>query len=316
MRKEIDVTRFRAQLGFAAFAAVVLCSLPAAAQTDPRTYFEVSFSGIICHARWENSTNTTPPSCYKPDLQRRAIIIKGNHLTMRHHATLFFPLSIPPNDKKDLEKWAGHKVKCDVNTCGVRIDGLDMRIRGDGRQPPLGALDVTPVYCNSVPHLKTDTDIDGGDLDPLYMSNDLPSGNAAGYFEIEGGGSLDACLYRQGGIFVASDGKVLSHTCRRFADEVRWTGTTTGTATLEVRSRTTPNKDWQPVNINNSDKLFLRIETVTSAHGTPRHFALHEKVLVSKRLPKILPCDPADGTDVPCTSAFVDVPGCSDTNWP
>jgi hypothetical protein len=300
--------------------AVVMMPLPSTlaqppnCSIDPRCSFVVSFSGIVCHARWKNTSSTNSPNCKgEPGLRRRAIIVEGGFITMRHHPTLFLPTSLK-GSKAVLESLSGHSVTCDVNNCAVEIDGLDMRIRTDGN-PPLDKLIVDDTFCDLVPHLKDDKDFKGGDLDPAYLSNDLPSRDAAGYFEIEGGDSLEACLFRQGGIFVAPDGTVLSHTCRRFADEVWWRGTTEGVATLEVRSRHTPGKDWTPVPINNSGQLWLRVETVSSAHRTPEHFALHQKLLTGVTLPTILPCDPTD-TGGRCVDAEIDVPGCGDTNWP
>jgi hypothetical protein len=274
--------------------------------------FEVSFQGIICFARWQEPYKAeNRPTCKDPSLRRRAIVVEGNTMRMRHDPRLFVA---PTVTKSDLFRASGQPVYCNDDVCWVDLAGVALRIRDENKDAPVyPPFCVDQTFCDFVPQLR-DGDFPGGELREELRTADLPSNGAAAFFEIDGGGVLSACAFANKGVFVNADHKLLSKSCRPFAEEVRWVGATAGTAFLEMKSAGTAGQ-WEKIRMNNTGPLWLRIETVSAARRTPEHFALHNKLLTNTVLPTIDICDD-EMSDYLCTSARIEVPGCSDSGWP
>jgi hypothetical protein len=297
-------------------AAVMAQKCPPTSPTPPsKTQFEVSFQGIVCFARWRDPYKTADkPVCNDsdPHLKHRAIVVEGDTMRMRHNPRLFVSPSVT---KSELTHASGQPVYCNKDVCWVDLVGVDMRIRDTKVNPPIDpAFCVDQTFCDFVPQLRDNGDFHGGELRESMRGDDLPSDGAAAFFEIDGGGTLSACAFKEKGVFVDADHKLLSKQCRPFAEEVRWKGATADDAFLEMRSSATAGT-WQRIHMGNTGALWLRIETVSTSRRTPEHFALHNKLLISTILPTIDVCNETLTGDL-CTSAEIEVPGCSDTGWP
>jgi hypothetical protein len=298
------------RLALVGAALLLLTSGVLAQTTTPCDYtdehcFDVSFSGIVCHIR---GVRTGATDCSKPHDVTRAIILQGALVGgMRHQPILILPKNV---NQKELNKATGERVHCDVNNCWVLITNFDMRVRGSSDcQPP----NPTAYFDDLAPHLRDDGHIAGGDLKDSVTNGAFTFADVAGTFEMDQDGYLDACAFVNGGVFKDANGSTLG-SCREFADEVFWRGSTTSPAILEIRSRVT--SGWEQVHMNDKGALWVRIETVSSARRTSDHFILNAKLLKKGVLPTIDPCDVVSPTHLGCYTARIDVPGCSNSTFP
>lgn len=290
---------------------------------DPRKQFIVSFQGIVCVA--DCSARNEPGNTAARCDERRAIVVQGDTMHMRHNPRLFVPSTVK---KSELTAASGRPAFCDADVCWVELDDVDIRIRDVNKDKPLplpgsSSVCIDKTFCDFVPHLRDDPAIRGTLRSGLLDRDALPVDPTAAFFEIESGGALTACAFRNKGTFVDANGQRVG-ACRPFAEEVWWQGVTAEAAVLEMRSQATANR-WQSVDLGNGDPgnprpLWMRIETVSTARRTPEHFALHKKLLFNTAFPSIdidaCDMDVMNNLDYLCTSAEIEVPGCSDTGYP
>lgn len=281
--------------------------------------FQVTFSGIICHAKLDTAGGDNTP--------RRSILVEGK-TGMEHEPLLLLdmPAASTAVDvlKNQLATWTGNTPKCPdpvvTTKCSVDITGVDVRIRGKAGADPnsvaLGPLgyDAKRSFECIVPRLKDHVvpGMSGNDIKPaLTMTNPgFPASPATAYFEIDGGGTLAACPMASGGFY--RDATM----CEQFARKVFWVGETDGMAVVQLRSAKTSN-DWKTITLNNAGRLDVRIknEPPISTSMTSAHFELYETILGGVNLPRITPCNKPT-VCVTCSSNQISIPGCSDSQWP
>ena len=310
--------------GITVAVIIAVCSLgpvssAAVATTAPpeTSRFSVDFSGIIVHVAHPAAAPTL----------RRAVIVEAN-LFKPHSPMLYVPVPADPKERADLiaalRSATGKIPRCGQDQCGVRIGGIAMRIRGNGKAPTT-PLDVDPSFTCLLPSLGYELK---GPIKPDLVRTgtatraELPSGAALGYFEIENG-KLEAYPFDSAGFYypadqqcptVPSDPKL----CRQFADIVTWSGYTEDPAILEISSNKTSWK-WTPIPIANRGRLMISVENLANDHvHTSEHFSLNEKMLSNTTLPQICPCAKAYEECKPAggITAINAVPGCSNSSWP
>lgn len=283
--------------------------------------FEVDFFGIICHAKLDPQGDDTTP--------RRAIVIRGNVFSMIHHPTLYVHGAV----ESSLRDATGQTVTCTnidpskppgtdpaSDDCSVRIDGFDMQIRDEHDNPAISPMNPSPSYLALPPHLSSVPGLKDGRLQGALLTTDMPPSTAAGYFEIDGGGDLTACEFKDGGYY---DGQPAS-TCHQFADGIYWTGSTKGRPALQIRSLRNGSR-WETVKMVTTGPLQIIVENLpTDPAVTTAHFALNNKLLFRGGLPTIsvcTVCPPPPQLPLPpdcyhCGGPVADVAGCSNTTWP
>jgi hypothetical protein len=204
----------------------------------------------------------------------------------------------------------------------VLIDDISMRISGKSGGDRKGPPERLPRFSCLVPQMKNDPNIDAGDLKPSVRAAGLPGSFVSGYFELDSGGSLDACPFQVPGRFVREGATPPKEgPSRHFAQYVRWSGSTDGDSMLEIRSRQTNGAFVEIPIPHEGTRLEIRVTNFPPGnpieHASPEHFALNSKVLVKPDLPKVdKATDPKDGCYCSGIQPEVAVPGCSDTGWP
>src|SRR5207244_2565497 len=169
--------------------------------------------------------------------------------------------------KIDLMTGTGnHQPDCDnadyPDLCIVRVEGVAIRIRGDGDTVALNTLSNGRSFA-IVPSLKSHVERSTSppDLMSGLLTQKQPADPVAAYFEIDGGGVLAACPFSNGGFFGNSGA-----TCDQFASDVFWDGDTTGAAVLQLAYKLDGNGDlvWYKIRIANKGPLRIDIANDTN----------------------------------------------------
>jgi len=280
--------------------------------------FIVIFDGIIAHLNFGGS--------------RRAVPVTGNLFSMRHEPRLYVTNVVITS----LRDAAGNIVHCEGKEgdsdrrCWVNMNGLHARIvDSDGNNPSPSPLTEDPSFTALIPHLASRPALNDEDpqLPPArphgallarLMTDVVPDGPAAAYFDVADAGTLIACPFtNHQGRYVSSQG---AHEWAQFADLVYWSGKTAKRAMLQIKSSATY-WNWTFVERTGTGPLIVDVwnhPPDPNAPETTTHFVLNEKLMPNAHLSVI------EKNDEPCRllicyicrTAQNDVPGCSDTGWP
>lgn len=291
-------------------SATVSRSAPSASQ------FNVVFKGIIMHARFSLDSKA-------PD-QERAIIIEGTP-AMFHRPTLYVPPSVDVTRLRDV---TGQPVFCTATECSVLIDDISMRVSGKSGASRQGPPERLERFNCLVPHMRDDPNINPTlNLDPKdrmelkrsVTAPGLPGSFVSGFFELDSGGTLDACPFQDPGHFFRKGAVKTEGPARHFAGLVQWSGSTDGDAILEIHSRQTNGEFVEIPIAHDGVPLEIRVENFPPGvhYASPKHFALNSRVLMNPNLPEVeYAPDPRDHCQDCGFQPKMSVPGCSDTGWP
>lgn len=288
---------------------------------DPTTSgFRINFVGLICHAKVDKAGGASSA--------RRALLVAGKS-GMEHEARIIFDEPTDSGDaqklKDDLYAATGNHAVCAKHLCGVAVGAAEMRIRGDGgvsTSTALNTLSPDHSFDCLVPNIKTLAMNQGGsdaatDIPSAYRTNP-PSGKLAALFEIDGGGTLSACPFGDGGL--VRDPKTGQDSCLQFAKTVSWTGSTSGVAVVQIRTpySIAQGSDFVTIRAGNGGTLRVGVsnEPPTQIAMTSAHFVLFNDLLSGGKVPSITACTVPTFCSNCGVSGSVVIPGCSDTQWP
>lgn len=289
--------------------------------------FKVNFAGLIVVANYDDAGTETSP--------RRAMLVEGKQ-DMEHEPLLIVG---KPSDatelanlEADLKDGTGHTADCSGSRypdhCIVDLTGVAVQVHDSngGKAPGQLGYDNTQSFARLVPSIKkkakpkqpngpdTDTDLMTG-----LRQQMLPASPVAAYFEIDGGGTLGACPFSQGGHF--SDEP--SNASNQFASDVFWVGQTDPRypAVLQLAYKVTNNQlVWKTIRTANKGVLKIGIsnEPKPPVQFSTQHFQLFDKVLNGGSVLKITAGGPPQCPQgcLKCASFLAVIPGCSDSQWP
>lgn len=288
------------------------------------TDFKVMFFGLIVVANTDTSGDPAKP--------RRAMLVEGK-TGMLHEPLLIVD---QPGDagaqaklEDALKDATGHTADCHNSkyrdSCVVNVAGVAMRIRDTDGKIATGTLGNDRSF-SIVPSLKANATGTAAqkELKTGLVTQSLPATPVAAYFEIDGGGTLEACPFARGGNFGGGG----TTACRQFASDVYWFGETAASkpAVLQLASKVktdgSGNLDWKTIPVANTGRLVIAISNeplIQPTGASTKHFDLFAKVLDGGGLPSITAdCAPptCPGACVTCNGPKVIVPGCSDSQWP
>ncbi len=305
------------------FASMLLCEATDALADHSYDHFTVHLSGLICHI-------TTG--------RQRAIIVHGTAAGMHHVGTLYVPNTVLV---PILRNATGQRVLCEKGAgkfCRVMIEGFSMRIADEGDTGPIAPNVIyDPKSFCIVPKLPGLADVDPLPHVQLLlrpsMTDDLPSGPAAGFFEMTTG-KVSAKPFSDGGELLDHDGDVYAGSCRQFPEVVNLTGSFATRAVLQIRSNRTLDH-WVTIPIANGDVLEICVVNKPSSHENIAHVTLFEQLFWDADIPTVekcslrgKPCYPPnnDGDTSEVNVAAVcdqkeihpefTVPGCDNTQFP
>jgi hypothetical protein len=275
-------------LGFTLYSPMLLQARP----DDPplSSTFVVTFDGLIVH------------DLYK-DHPKRALIVQGGAVTMRHAPTLVVPADI---DVAALRDATAQPVFCNKTECRVQISRFDMQIgTSDLERQPI-EVSIDRSFSDVTPHLACVTR--RGLL--ATVLSDLPESPIAGRFGLHDG-TLHACRFVALGHF-SPDYDIESD--RFFADRVTLVGNmpTDAVAVLQIRSVATDG-EWRVIKRFRSDNpLAVTIRNHAANHKpSTRHFALNRKLLDEPLPPVSFPVvcpaivEPGDDVDKLCLRSAI-----------
>ncbi len=298
--------RLTALLSIAMIGCVAVDAVADWDPTNPNEFW-VEMKGLICHV-----AGPVP----------RAVILHGGAIGMRHIATLLVPNTVKVSALRDA---TGQPVTCDSasDKCSVTIEAFAMRI---ARTTDTGAFSVDfaldPDF-EVVPHLKQ---LSPNALPLQSLQDDVPSGAAAGFFDMTTGLLFAAPFPKCGGKFVDDKGNPKDDTCSRFPSWTTVHGDLKDKAVLQIRSSFTLNR-WRTVPMNNSYALYVWIENRPANNvedGT--HITLYDQIFWNSHTPavkfcslpgSICPYAPPSGIAIANSSIPIfSVPGCDNTQFP
>jgi|GEM_PF-5890317 len=288
--------------------------------------FQVIYIGLICHAKLDENAGF--------DTTRRSLLVAGNK--MKPHVPLLI-LKAPSdatelkNMKQDLQDATNIPPQCNNVECSVDVTGINIRVRGDGGvDTSLPNTPFTPDAKKSfdcmLPHLKSDSNVaSGSDVEKTIPQSlrmpdpPAPTGGLTATFDIEGGGTLEACPFAQGGFYPNNSAE-----CLQFAKTVKWTGTTSGQSVLQLRSAVYTANQWKTIRTYNTGILKIGVSNEPPAAATPTspsslHVDLYDQLMSGGHMQTVTGCIQPTTICRVCsgpTSAVVAIPGCSDSTYP
>lgn len=296
--------------------------------------FAVTFAGIICLAKDKSEEGSTAAAArLTPALspRRTAMVLQGNPMSKHHEPLLGIDAhSLDQESRRELiislRDLSGQTVHCDSVYCWARIRGVGIRIVGDHNADPNCETTCDPDYYTLtedasfkklVPPLGS-----FGYLRDEVCDEYFPQEPVDGCVRISGGELLAYPFksFKQGR-FVNPDGS--GWPARQFADVVMWHGTTTGRAKVQIKSHATLDRFETVKMMDTGQPLRVAIVNLGHAHHTSTHFILNEKLFVNRggHIPAIesdgvLDCDSNRESCYTSIVSLIDVPGCSNSQWP